>query len=150
MSHQATGEAAKAIWYKWIEKFDSVTARYVRLKITKGQACVALNTFGVYKQQKIPPDPVGTADPAVRRVAAPSVVIPVFGRPVELPLSFAGKPFTAELLDLQGRSVARAMVDVNRPRTGTRVPAAGAGFYLIKCSIGNDVVVRKFIRTLAE
>ena len=140
----------QSIGYKWLEKFDPVTARYVRLKITKGQACVALNTFGVYKQKLIPSDPVGTADPAVRRVAARSVAIPVFGRPVELPLSFTGKPFTAELLDLQGRSVARAMVDVKRPRTGTRVPAAGAGLYLVKCTIGNEVAVRKFIRTLAE
>ena len=40
----------QSIGYKWLETFNAVTARYVRLKITKGQACVALNTFGVYKK----------------------------------------------------------------------------------------------------
>jgi alpha-L-fucosidase len=140
----------QSIGYKWLEKFNPVTARYVRLKITKGQACVALNTFGVYKQQKIPSDPVGTADPALRRVTAPSVVIPVFGRSVELPLSFAGKPFTAELLDLQGRSVAKTVVDAKRPQTEKRIPSACTGLYLVKCTIGNEVVVRKFAGTLTE
>jgi hypothetical protein len=134
----------QSIGYKWLEKFNPVTARYVRLRITKGQACIALNTFGVYKQNLIPADPVGTAGPAVRCVAAPSVVVlPVFGRSVELPMAFVRGPFTAELLDLQGRTVATSMVDVKRPQTGIRAHAAGAGLYLIKCTIGNEVVVRK-------
>jgi alpha-L-fucosidase len=141
----------QSIGYKWLEKFNPVTARYVRLKITKGQACVALNTFGVYKQQLTPSDPVGTADPEVRRVAAPSVVVlQVFGRSVELPKAFIRGSFTAELLDLRGRTVVRTMVDAKWPRTKTSVPAAGIGLYLVKCTIGNEVAVRKFMRPLTE
>jgi hypothetical protein len=94
----------QSIGYKWLEKFNQVTARYVRLKITKGQACVALNIFGIYKKQFVKPLPlVGIAAPAVRHVATQSVAIPIFGRFVKLPSSFAGKTFTAELLDLSGR-----------------------------------------------
>jgi alpha-L-fucosidase len=137
----------QSIGYKWLEKFDPVTARYVRLRITKGQACVALNTFGVYKQQKTPSDPVGTANPAGRRVAAPSVAIPVFDRPVQLPQSFAGKPFTAELLDLQGRTLAVMRVGVKQAPTGRRTLAtvAHSGLYMVKCTGESGVVVRKFI-----
>lgn len=92
----------QSIGYKWLEKFDPVTARYIRLNITKGQACVALNTFGIYKQKKIPSDPIGTVgtiDHSTLHVATQSVVmIPVFGRSLQLPSLFAGKSFTAELI----------------------------------------------------
>jgi alpha-L-fucosidase len=132
----------QSIGYKWLEKFNAVTARYVRLKITKGQACVALNTFGVYKKT-FRPDTTRTVAPATQPVVTASVAIPVFGRTVQLPKTFVRGPFTAELLDLQGRSVAKTMADVKRPQTETRTPAAGAGFYLIKCTIGNEVAVRK-------
>jgi alpha-L-fucosidase len=137
----------QSIGYKWLEKFNQVTARYVRLKITKGQACVALNTFGVYKKTSVKPppfDPTGVAAPVVKTVPLPLFTFQVFGRSVELPKAFVRGSFTAELLDLQGRTVATTMVDAKRPQTETRAPAAGTGFYLIKCAIGNDVVVRKF------
>lgn len=45
---EATGK--QSIGYKWLEKFKPVTARHVRLRITAGKACVAIHTFGVYKQ----------------------------------------------------------------------------------------------------
>jgi alpha-L-fucosidase len=40
----------QSIGYKWIIRFTPVTASHVRLRITAGQASVALHTFGVYKQ----------------------------------------------------------------------------------------------------
>ena len=134
----------QSIGYKWLEKFNPVTARYVRVKITKGQASVALNTIGVYKKTFFKPPIVGTAGLAVQHVAAPSVAIPVFGRSVELPKAFVRGPFIAELLDLQGRTVARATVDAKRPQTQTMAPAAGTGLYLVKCTIGKEVMIRKF------
>jgi len=138
----------QSIGYKWLEKFDPVTARYVRINITGGQACVALNTFGVFKKQMIrPPDLTAAVAPTVRHVAAPSVSIPVFGRSVQLPQSFAGKPFTAELLDLHGRTLAVARVDAKQALTGPRtlVAAAHCGLYLVKCTGESGVVVRKFM-----
>lgn len=39
-----------SIGYKWIVRFNPVTATHVRLRITAGKACVALHTFGIYKQ----------------------------------------------------------------------------------------------------
>jgi alpha-L-fucosidase len=140
----------QSIGYKWLEKFNPVTARYVRVRITKGQASVALNTFGVYKKTftRKPDIIVGTADPAVNRIAAQSfITIPVFGRSVELPSSFAGKPFTAELLDLSGRRLAVTKVDENQISTGTSKISKGAhsGMYLVKCTSGNAVAVRKFL-----
>ncbi|HEX7510657.1 MAG TPA: discoidin domain-containing protein, partial [Chitinivibrionales bacterium] len=135
----------QSIGYKWLEKFDPVTARYVRLKITNGQACVALNTFGVFKKQMIrPSDPTGAVAPAVGYVAAPSVSIPVFGRSVQLPQSFAGKPFTAELLDLHGRTLAVTRVDAKQTLTGPRTLATAAhcGLYLVKCTGESGVAVR--------
>jgi len=139
----------QSIGYKWLEKFNAVTARYVRLKITKGQACVALNTFGIYKKQSIKPpeSPVGIAAPAVKSAKPPMVTFQVFGRCVALPQAFVRGPFTAELLDLQGRTMATTMVD-KQPRT--RALTAGAGLYLVKCAIGSEAVVRKFMPTLTK
>jgi len=41
--------ALQSIGHKWIVRFEPVTARYVRLRLTDGLACPALHTFGVYK-----------------------------------------------------------------------------------------------------
>lgn len=38
----------QTIGNKWIERFEPVTARYVRLNIKDGRACPAIHTFGVY------------------------------------------------------------------------------------------------------
>jgi alpha-L-fucosidase len=141
----------QSVGYKWLEKFNPVTARYVRLKITKGQACVALNTFGVYKKTYTKPPayiPIGTVNPAVQHVAAVQTVsIPVFGHSVELPQSFAGKPFTAELLDLRGRTLAVTRVDAKQALTGTNTLSnvAHSGLYMVKCTGESGVVVRKFM-----
>jgi alpha-L-fucosidase len=40
----------QSIGYKWIIRFEPVTALQVRLRITAGRASVALHTFGIYKQ----------------------------------------------------------------------------------------------------
>lgn len=48
---QATGK--QSIGHKWIERFEPVTARYVRLNIEDGGACPALQTFGLYKQSEL-------------------------------------------------------------------------------------------------
>ena len=47
--NEATGK--QSIGYKWLVKFKPVTASHVRLRITSGKACVAIHTFGIYKQQ---------------------------------------------------------------------------------------------------
>jgi alpha-L-fucosidase len=135
----------QSIGYKWLEKFNPVTARYVRVKITKGQACIALNSFGVYKKTFVRPDITGTAARVAPLVAVPSVVIPVFGRPVALPKSFAGKPFTAELLDLRGRTLAVSKVGAKQALSGNRTATAvHPGLYLVKCSGESGVAVRTF------
>ena len=41
----------QSIGYKWLVKFRPVTASKVRLRITSGKACVAIHTFGIYKEQ---------------------------------------------------------------------------------------------------
>lgn len=43
----------QSIGHKWILRFSTVTAKYVRLNITKGKACPAIHTFGVYKQSAL-------------------------------------------------------------------------------------------------
>lgn len=43
----------QSIGHKWILRFSPVTAKYVRLRITKGKACPAIHTFGVYKQSSL-------------------------------------------------------------------------------------------------
>lgn len=48
---EATGK--QSIGHKWIERFEPVTARYVRLNIEGGGATPALHTFGVYRQSDI-------------------------------------------------------------------------------------------------
>lgn len=40
----------KSIGYKWIIRFNPVTAKKVRLRITDGNACPAIHTFGIYRQ----------------------------------------------------------------------------------------------------
>lgn len=44
----ATGK--QCIGYKWIERFNPVTASHIRLRITDGKATVAIHTFGIFKQ----------------------------------------------------------------------------------------------------
>jgi len=136
----------QSIGYKWLEKFNAVTARYVRLKITKGQASVAINTFGVYKKTSVRPPigPTGIAAPVEKNAPLPMVTFQVFGRSVELPQAFIRGSFVAELLDLQGRTVATTRVDAKRSQMETRTAPAGTGLYLIKCTIGNNVAVRRF------
>jgi alpha-L-fucosidase len=142
----------QSIGYKWLEKSNPVTARYVRLKITKGQACITLNTFGLYKQRKTPADPVGTGAPAGPRVAARSVVVPVFGRSLELPPAFAARPFTAALLDLRGRTLAVMRIDTKPAPTGARTLAAvdRPGLYIIRCTGESGVVIRKLLYAATE
>lgn len=48
---EATGK--QSIGYKWLVKFKPVTASKVRLKIISGKACLAIHTFGIYKQPSI-------------------------------------------------------------------------------------------------
>lgn len=45
---EASGK--QSIGYKWIVRFQPVSASQVRLRITSGKACVAMHTFGIYKQ----------------------------------------------------------------------------------------------------
>ncbi len=46
---EASGK--QSIGFKWLARFRPVTARWVRLRITGGKGCVALHTFGLYKEQ---------------------------------------------------------------------------------------------------
>lgn len=43
----------QSIGYKWIVRFNPVNATQIRLCITSGKACVAIHTFGIYKQSDI-------------------------------------------------------------------------------------------------
>lgn len=43
----------QSIGHKWIVRFAPVSAQYVRLRITKGNACPAIRTFGVFKQSAL-------------------------------------------------------------------------------------------------
>ncbi|MDD4970105.1 MAG: alpha-L-fucosidase [Paludibacter sp.] len=43
----------QSIGYKWIVRFAPISASYVRLRITDGKACIALHSFGIYKQAKL-------------------------------------------------------------------------------------------------
>lgn len=46
-------EGLQSVGHKWIVRFSPVTAKFVRLNITEGNATPALHTFGVYKQSEI-------------------------------------------------------------------------------------------------
>lgn len=46
---EATGK--QTIGYKWLARFKPVTATHVRLRVTAGKACVAIHTFGIFKEQ---------------------------------------------------------------------------------------------------
>lgn len=43
----------QSIGYKWIVRFSPLTASYVRLRITEGKACIAIHSFGIYKQASL-------------------------------------------------------------------------------------------------
>jgi len=43
----------QSIGHKWIVRFPSITAKYIRLRITRGNASAALHTFGIFKQSSI-------------------------------------------------------------------------------------------------
>lgn len=48
---EATGK--QAVGYKWLIKFKPVTASRIRLRVTSGKACLAIHTFGVFKQPSL-------------------------------------------------------------------------------------------------
>jgi alpha-L-fucosidase len=48
---ETTGKPS--IGYKWLIKFKPVTASRVRLRVTSGKACLAIHTFGIYKQASL-------------------------------------------------------------------------------------------------
>ncbi|MDE6086179.1 MAG: alpha-L-fucosidase [Muribaculaceae bacterium] len=43
----------QTIGHKWIERFEPITARWVRLKIEDGRACPAIHSLGLYKQSSL-------------------------------------------------------------------------------------------------
>lgn len=45
---EASGK--QSVGYKWLIKFKPVTASRIRLRVTSGKACLAIHTFGIYKQ----------------------------------------------------------------------------------------------------
>lgn len=48
---EATGK--QTIGHRWIERFEPVTARYVRLNIEDGGATPAIRSFGIYRQSSL-------------------------------------------------------------------------------------------------
>jgi alpha-L-fucosidase len=66
----------QCIGYKWIERFNSVTASSVRLRITSAKACPAIHTFGIYLRSSggsLPtPTPVVSTRSAFSQIEAES------------------------------------------------------------------------------
>jgi alpha-L-fucosidase len=136
----ATGK--QSIGYKWIIRITTaVTASYVRLCITAGNACPAIHTFGIYQQgylhqptTAVGPQPAGTAP------LNNGFNLRIVGGKIFLPAAFANTTVTIELLDSKGRLLKRitsreAIVDLRENWA--------AGMYIVKCSSGNMTIMQK-------
>lgn len=75
-----------------------------------------------------------------------SIMIKAIGRSIQLPASFAGKPYTITVLDLNGRQVYRVA------GAGTVVPAKnskgaiGRGVYLIRCQTAERCITQRIAK----
>lgn len=142
----ATGK--QCIGYKWMIKLTStITASYVRLCITAGRACPALNTFGIYRQTYTRPPLSGVAPPSSTRPPRGwGFTVYLAGQPIVLPASFAGKTVSVELLDLKGRVLRQTTANVLAGKSLPAAPALDNRLYIarVRCSAGTKTTVQPF------
>jgi len=137
----ATGK--QCIGYKWLIRVATpVTASYVRLCITAGRACPALHTFGLFLQAFVRP-PASAVVPSDRAPEPPGFAVTIFGNSVMLPLSFAGRQATVDVLDLNGRLVARTLVKADKSIMQSSRSALPRGIYLVRCTADGAMAVQK-------
>jgi alpha-L-fucosidase len=134
----------QSIGYKWIIRISSpVTASWVRLRITAGNACPALHTFGIYRQGYVHQPTTAVEPSSGRTPSVKSVTITIFGNPVALPASFAGRPVTVAVFDLNGRLVARTMISAGRSVGERPRNVLPPGIFMARCSAGGTSAVQK-------
>jgi len=137
----ATGK--QCIGYKWLVRVTNpVTASYVRLCITAGRACPALHTFGLFLQAFVRP-PAVAVEPSNRTPEPQGFAVTIFGSSVTLPLSFAGRQVKVDVLDLNGRLVARTLVKADKSIMQCSRSALPRGIYLVRCTADGAMAVQK-------
>jgi alpha-L-fucosidase len=136
----------------------AITATQVRLRITSGQACPAIHTFGVYKQTQVTPPsdwngltPVKTScadvdalQPIQPVSSAPRAVL-VAGDRIMLPAHFGAGPVTITILDMQGHCVSSLVTRGTGSQKRIVLPPLKSGTYLIKCGNGTRTLTQKFV-----
>jgi alpha-L-fucosidase len=144
----------QCVGFKRAVKFSpAVTATQVRLRITKGRACPAIHTFGVYKQtQAAPPenwDGLTPVEPSCATGIGTEPLIPadsrmgglmrIAGGHLVLPADFGAGALN--ILDVQGRRVAGMAVHGQH----IDLPSLTPGYYIVNYSGGGRTVNSFFI-----
>lgn len=153
----------QCIGYKRAVKWSGpINATQVRLRITKGKACAAIHTFGVYKQTQVTPpvtwngltpvkDSTATAvapdREAMQPQSPPNNVLQLAGGMIVLPADFGGTPATVHILDLQGHLVLHMILKVGSSRPPLDLTSLKAGAYLVRCSNGKRTIERNILHT---
>jgi hypothetical protein len=86
---------------------------------------------------------------AIARPAAPlrySVMVRALGRPIMLPVSFAGKPFSLSILGLDGRLVRQISVDGRTASVPAGDGVVGRGVYIVRCRTNETVFTQRIMK----
>ena len=143
----ATGK--QSIGYKWIIRITTaVTASYVRLCITAGNACPALHTFGLYRQGYVHQPTTAAAPPSsTRPPRGQGFTVYLAGQPIVLPASFAGKTVSVALLDLKGRVVRQMTAKAGAGASLSDALVLDNGVYVarVRCGAAGKTSVQPFV-----
>jgi alpha-L-fucosidase len=138
----------------------TITATQVRLRITAGNACPAIHTFGVYRQtQTTPPsnwNGLTTIVPKTTAILPPDHTdrtgskalrtLRIVGDRLVLPAGFGAGPVTLNIINLQGQCVQRIVAQGNDFEQRLALPSLKPGFYLVRCSNGRLTLEQKFMK----
>jgi hypothetical protein len=69
----------------------------------------------------------------------------LLGNRIIFPSEFAGKSFSVNILDLQGRVIQKMTFDKSHPATPAKRLDLRRGSYLVRCNMDNHVVTRKVV-----
>jgi hypothetical protein len=73
------------------------------------------------------------------------ISVRLLGNRIIFPSEFAGKSFSVNILDLQGRVIQKMTFDKSHPATPAKRLDLRRGSYLVRCNMDNHVVTRKVV-----
>ncbi|MBN2035477.1 MAG: alpha-L-fucosidase [Chitinispirillaceae bacterium] len=125
----------QSIGYKWLVKFNQMSATHVRLRITAGKACPVIHTFGLFRSAFMR-DPVVRTEFFPERLVSQNGSIRIAGATLLLPDDFTNKKVRVEAYDLRGRHIKTILGRGVRINLQTNKAMLNNQVMIFKCSYG--------------